>query len=171
MNDIYRYVYILTNSWRRSSTRSKHLRYYFRASFWRESRFEFEPADHPFTLVASLSKCDNLFSEPRNRCSRPSTRPHPSRTGGGGFPSPAQCRVIVRLTPLTLCHHYDVNERQVSILDGLGWPVRYFPRSVISSRSFVDSIRDRPWYVSHLLFPTHIYIFIAIRVKRIRAER
>lgn len=84
------------------------------------ARFEFEPADHPFIPVASLSKCDNLFSEPRNRCSRPSTRLHPSRTGRRGFPSPAQRRVIVRLTPLTLCRHYDVNERQASILDGLG---------------------------------------------------
>lgn len=89
--------------------------------------------------VASLSKCDNLFSRPRNRSSRPSTWLHPlPRPGCTRFLSAVRHRTVVRLTALTLRHHYDVNEREVSILAGLGWPVHYFPWSGIVRRPGTD---------------------------------
>lgn len=89
--------------------------------------------------VASLSKCDNLFSRPRNRSSRPSTWLHPlPRPGCTRFLSAVRHRTVVRLTALTLRHHYDVNEREVSILAGLGRPVHYFPWSGIVRRPGTD---------------------------------
>lgn len=91
-----------------------------------------------FMSAATLFKCDNLFSRPRNRFSRSlvscATLWHIFGTG----PTPAAStrslhsrlssfrvicvligprhRVIVHLTEMTLRHHYDVNERRVSIL-------------------------------------------------------
>lgn len=119
---IYIYIYPLTADSRSTffDVDSKRLRYYFcgtLASFWRDSS-----SSQPITPLYEWPRYRNAIICLANReIAVPAPRPDSTlraRAGGGegGFPSPVQRRVIVRLTPLTLCHHYDVNERQVSIL-------------------------------------------------------
>lgn len=100
--------------------------------------------------VASLSKCDNLFSRPRNRplLAPPPLSGSPRRHRTVYYPlhrrrrrrlspfralthpprssstPPCYC---ARLAGLTLWHHYDVNERGVSILPEVAATCPLFP--------------------------------------------
>lgn len=121
--------------------------------------------------VASLSKCDNLFSRPRNRS--PPRIPlaslhelhHPRCTddcphfvlGVHVFVAPRR-RVIVRLTGLTLWHHYDVNERRVSILAGLASdPSIIFRGQASPIICRLTPPKLIPHEISYELFPRHFW--------------
>lgn len=140
--------------------------------------------------MASLSKCDNLFSRPRNHSSRPPRRSVSTFAPACLFAhsrarvcerrrlSPFRVhvlvtprrRVIVRLTALTLWHHYDVNERGVSILAGVrAQPAHYFPSSIacplnifaalFSTLNFVQVVVFLSLFLS-IFFQEYMYIYL-----------